>query len=98
MQAKTKSQQAGLKLRIHELVENDDFNYFMRRTWTHKNPYRAIARGLKNGNKPHIKTLHRFAESYKKVAQDEREIPEIINWLIEPVSEGKSIAKAEISL
>lgn len=98
MQKETARKSGRLKLRIHQLVENEDLNYFMRRTWTHKNPYRAIAQGLKNGNKPHMQTLHRFAESYKKIAQDEREIPEIINWLIEPVSEGKSIAKAEISL
>ena len=85
MQKETASKSGRLKLRIHQLVENEDLNYFMRRTWTHKNPYRAIVQGLKKGNKPHIQTLHRFAEAYKKIVQDEREIPEIIHWLLAPV-------------
>lgn len=85
MQKETASKSGRLKLRIHQLAESEDLNYFMRRTWTHKNPYRSIVQGLKKGNKPHIQTLHRFAESYKTIVQDTREIPEIINWLIEPV-------------
>lgn len=95
LQKETASKSGRLKLRIHELVENeDDFSYFMRRTWTHKNPYRAIAKGLKNGNKPHIKTLYRFMRSaFSKSSTDEREIPEIIHWLIEPVSEEKVLQK-----
>ena len=40
---------------------------------------------FKKGNKPHIQTLYRFAEAYKKIVQDEREIPEIIHWLLAPV-------------
>ena len=47
MQKETASKSGRLKLRIHQLVENEDLNYFMRRTWTHKNPYRAIVQDSK---------------------------------------------------
>lgn len=68
------------ELRIHALSKNIVLIHQLSFFLSKKTIY-----GIRRYRKPFYKTLHRFAEAYKEIYKDEREIRDIELWLTEPV-------------
>lgn len=72
------------RARLHDILEDTEVYIKMRNAWIKSTPFSVIVGYIMTRESmPRNKRMNEIAELYKFVTNDEREISEIVQWLLD---------------